>query len=221
MPPAATVERMFSQIAPRYDLVNRLLSLGLDRGWRRRAVRELGLNPGDPVIDLCCGTGDLSADLRPARVVGVDFAEPMLARARVKFPELTFLQADALDVPLPAESFEAATVAFGLRNVEDLGALWREMARLVRPGGRVLSLELTRPNGLLGLLHSFYLQVVVPLVGGVVSGDFAAYRYLARTIARFIPPEEIAQSMGENGLVNVRVISLAGGIATLHVGVKP
>lgn len=221
MPPAATVEKMFSQIAPRYDLVNRLLSLGLDRGWRRRAVRELALQPGDPVIDLCCGTGDLSADLRPARVVGVDFAEPMLSRARVKFPELTFLQADALDVPLPEASFEAATVAFGLRNVEDLGALWREMTRLVRPGGRVLSLELTRPEGLLGVLHSFYLQVVVPLVGGLVSGDFAAYRYLSRTIARFIPPEEIARSMRENGLVNVRVIPLAGGIATLHVGIKP
>lgn len=221
MPPAATVERMFTQIAPRYDLVNRLLSLGLDRGWRRRAVRELGLLPGEPAVDLCCGTGDLSADLRPARVTGVDFSEAMLERARQKFPDLTFVHGDALNVPLPGGSFQGATVAFGLRNVECLEDLWREMMRLVRPGGRVVSLELTRPPGLLGLLHSLYLQLVVPLVGGLVSGDFAAYRYLGSTIAKFIPPEQIAASMRSCGLENVRILPLAGGIATLHVATRP
>lgn len=221
MPPAATVERMFSQIAPRYDLVNRLLSLGLDVGWRRRAVRELGLEPGDPAIDLCCGTGDLAADLRPARVTGVDFSEAMLEQARRKYPDLTFVHGDALNVPLPDQQFQGATVAFGLRNVESLELLWREMRRLVRPGGRIVSLELTRPKGLLGLLHSLYLQLIVPLVGGLVSGDFQAYRYLSRTIARFIPPEEIAQTMVWSGLTDVRIIPLAGGIATLHVATRP
>lgn len=217
MPPAATVERMFTQIAPRYDLVNRLLSLGLDVGWRRRAVRELRLQPGDPAIDLCCGTGDLAADLRPARVTGVDFSEAMLERARRKFPDIEFVHADALNVPLPTGAFQGATVAFGLRNVESLEGLWSEMRRLVRPGGRIVSLELTRPPGLLGLFHSLYLHFIVPLVGGIVSGDFSAYRYLARTIARFIPPEEIARSMSACGLEDVRIIPLAGGIATLHV----
>lgn len=221
MPPAATVERMFSQIAPRYDLVNRLLSLGLDRGWRRRAVKELGLQPGEPAIDLCCGTGDLAADLRPARVTGVDFSEPMLQRARQKFPDIEFVHGDALNVPLPEQAFQGATVAFGLRNVESLEGLWREMMRLVKPGGKVVSLELTRPPGLLGVLHGVYLQIIVPLVGGLVSGDFAAYRYLGRTIARFVPPEEIARSMRSCGLEDVRIIPLAGGIATLHVARRP
>lgn len=217
MPPAATVERMFTQIAPRYDLVNRLLSLGLDVGWRQRAVRELNLQPGDPAVDLCCGTGDLAADLRPARVTGVDFSQAMLERARRKFPDLEFVHGDALNVPLPTGAFQGATVAFGLRNVESLEGLWSEMRRLVRPGGRIVSLELTRPPGLLGLFHSLYLHLIVPLVGGIVSGDFGAYFYLARTIARFISPEEIARSMRASGLEDVRIIPLAGGIATLHV----
>lgn len=221
MPPAATVEKMFSQIAPRYDLVNRLLSLGLDIGWRRRAVLELRLQPGDPAIDLCCGTGDLAADLRPARVTGVDFSEAMLVRARKKFPDIEFIHADALRVPLPDNSFQGATVAFGLRNVESLEGLWREMSRLLKPGGRIVSLELTRPPGVLGLLHAVYLHVIVPLVGGLVSGDFTAYRYLARTISKFIPPEEIARTMTACGLKDVRIIPLAGGIATLHVATKP
>ncbi|MEW6281744.1 MAG: ubiquinone/menaquinone biosynthesis methyltransferase [Candidatus Eremiobacterota bacterium] len=220
-----TVRAMFGRIAPRYDLVNRWLSLGLDQGWRRRAVAALALSPGDPVVDLCCGTGDLTHALwlgvRPARVVGVDFAEPMLERARGKFPGLEFVHGDALAAPLDPGSFAAATVAFGLRNVEDLGALWREMMRLVRPGGRILSLELTRPPGFLGVLHGFYLRVVVPLVGGLLSGDPAAYGYLARTVSRFASVEEVCRSMQAAGLLEVRAIPLSGGIATLHVGVRP
>lgn len=221
---AEQVRAMFGRITPRYDLLNRVLSMGLDRSWRRRAVAELGLGPGQGAVDLCCGSGDLAAEIAavtgPEGVVGVDFCEPMLAEARRKYPGIRFVAGDALQVPL-GEEFDAATVAFGLRNVESLPRLFAEMARLVRPGGRVLSLELTRPPGLLGVLHGLFLRLVVPLVGLVVSGDPGAYRYLARTIAEFPAPAEVARVMEEAGLREVRVIPLTGGIVTLHVGLRP
>lgn len=219
------VREMFGRITARYDLLNLCLSFGLDRLWRRAAVRQLRLPPGGSAVDLCCGTGDVTETLarqvgRP-QVVGVDFVPAMLEKARVKYPGIRFVEGDALAVPLPDAQFDGATVAFGLRNVDDVEALFREMRRLVRPGGRVVSLELTRPPGLLGVLHGLFLRYVVPFVGGVISGDPEAYRYLARSIAAFLPVQEVADRMRAAGLVDVRIVPLHGGIATLHVGTRP
>lgn len=219
------VREMFGRITARYDLLNLCLSLGLDRLWRKAAVRQLHLPPGGTAVDLCCGTGDVTETLarqvgRP-QVVGVDFVPAMLEKARAKYPGIRFVEGDALAVPLPDAQFDGATVAFGLRNVDDVEALFREMRRLVRPGGRVVSLELTRPPGLLGVLHGLFLRYVVPFVGGVISGDPEAYRYLARSIAAFLPVQEVADRMRAAGLVEVRIVPLHGGIATLHVGTRP
>jgi demethylmenaquinone methyltransferase/2-methoxy-6-polyprenyl-1,4-benzoquinol methylase len=216
---------MFGRIVPRYDLLNRLLSLGLDQAWRRRTAAAAALERGDRAIDLGCGTGDLTAELArrvgQANVVGVDFSAPMLERARRKYPGIRFLLADALQVPLEEASFTACTCAFTLRNVASVEALFGEMRRLVAPGGRVLALELTRPQGLLGWFHGLYLRLVVPLVGWLVSGDFSAYSYLARSIAEFLSPSRVAQAMRRAGLEEVRVLPLSGGVATLFVGVRP
>lgn len=220
------VRQMFDRISPRYDLLNALLSFGLDSYWRRRAVQALALRPGERVVDLCCGTGALSADLyravRPAgEVVGVDFSLNMLFRARRAHPVITFLEGDACAVPLPEGSFQAATLAYGPRNIPDLPALWKEMLRLVEPGGRIAVLELTRPRGILGWGHKFYLSVILPFLGGLISGDRAAYSYLSRTIDRFIEPEELLAGMREAGMVEVRAHRLTGGIVTLHLGRRP
>lgn len=213
---------MFDRIHARYDLLNHVLSGGLDFLWRRRAVRELGIQPGDRVLDLCCGTGDLSQEMSKAggQVTGVDFAPGMLSLARKKYPHLVFLQGDATQVPLDGP-FDCAALAFGPRNIHDLQALWRELRRLVRPGGRVMSLELTRPHGLLGWLHGLYLRHVLPRLGSIISGDNSAYRYLCNTIAGFMDREQLSQSMREGGLVNVRSIPLTFGIVTVHVATVP
>lgn len=219
------IRTMFGRIARRYDLLNLCLSFGLDRGWRRAAVRELRLIPGDGAVDLCCGTGDVAEALARVvgreQVVGLDFVPGMLEHARAKFPGIRFVEGDALRTGLPEAGFDGATVAFALRNVDDVEALFREMRRLVRPGRRIVALELTRPGGLLGVFHGFFLHWIVPLVGRLVSGDFEAYRYLARSVATFIPPVEIARRMAASGLEEVRTIPLSGGIATLIVGTRP
>jgi demethylmenaquinone methyltransferase/2-methoxy-6-polyprenyl-1,4-benzoquinol methylase len=222
MVPATPIREMFNRICGRYDLLNLVLSFGLDRYWRSRAVSVLKLSEGDRVVDLCCGTGDLSQALwkRTGQVVGVDFAEQMLDIARVKFPAIEFVWGDVCEVPLEA-TFDAATIAFGPRNIADLQKLWHEMSRLVRPGGQVLSLELTRPKGWLSYLHRFYLNVIVPVIGNLISGDARAYAYLSRTIKGFMEASELKASMEQAGLRDVRVIPLNGGIATLHVGRVP
>lgn len=217
---------MFDRIHGRYDLLNRVLSLGLDAGWRRRAVQELNLLPGDRVLDLCCGTGDLSQELLRAvspggSVVGVDFAPLMLEKARAKLPGTEFVQADVCHVPLPAGQFQAAAMAFGPRNIHDLQALWREMRRLVRPGGRVMTLECTRPAGILGFFHRLYLMYILPFFGALLAGDAQAYLYLARTVRAFLNARELSDSMRQGGLVDVRTVSLHGGIVTIHVATVP
>jgi len=223
--PSSQIADMFDRIHHRYDLLNRVLSLGLDVLWRRRAIGELGLHAGDRVVDLCCGTGDLTQEIYQVvgptgKVVGVDFAAAMLGRAREKFPELEFVQGDALNVPLEGP-FDAMTLAFGPRNIHDLPRLWSEARRLVRPGGWVMSLELTRPGGILGWLHGFYLRHILPLLGSLISGDSKAYRYLCQTIANFMDREQLSQSMREGGLQQVRAIPLHLGIVTIHLGQVP
>lgn len=219
------VRQMFDRVSRRYDLNNALLSFGLDRYWLWRARRVLSLAEDAQVIDLCCGTGAVTRRLASAvprgRVVGVDFSDGMLSAA-VRHPaqtgsgEIVYVRSDVLNVPEPSHTFDAVTIAYGPRNIVDLPGLWKEMRRLVKPGGQILSLELTRPRGLVGLFHELYLRFVVPLIGGLVSGDREAYSYLSTTIAGFLDPQALAQSMREGGLEDVRIIPLSGGIVTIH-----
>lgn len=227
---ADRVREMFDRVYNRYELNNAVLSFGLDRYWRRRARTLLNLNKNDRVIDLCCGTGAVTRCLAKAvprgEVVGVDFSEGMLKPARERAPspkggKVRYICSDVLRVPLPDHSFDAVTIAYGPRNIVDLPALWQEMVRLVRPGGQVLSLELTRPPGIIGFFHDLYLRTVVPFVGGLISGDPEAYHYLSRTISGFLSPQDLARSMEEGGLQKVRYVPLTGGIATIHHGYTP
>lgn len=214
---------MFSAITPRYDVLNGLLSMGLDRGWRRHVVALARLQPGQRALDVCTGTGDLAALLAQAvgaggRTVGLDFCPEMLEKAGAKFPSIEWVQGDALQLPFDDASFEAATMAFGLRNVENTQKAFTELKRVVAPGGRVLILELTRPHGPLRALYYPYLLGLLPLLGGLVSGNFAAYRYLGRSIAAFLPIDRLLAQMEEVGLRDPQAIPLLAGVATILMG---
>jgi demethylmenaquinone methyltransferase/2-methoxy-6-polyprenyl-1,4-benzoquinol methylase len=218
---------MFARIAGRYDLLNRVLSLGVDRRWRRRALAAAGVLEGRIAVDACCGTADLGIDLRRAgaRVVGVDFTLEML---RLGAPKLAsaggglLVHGDALRLPVRSGAADVATVAFGLRNLADPRAGIREMARVVRPGGRVLVLEFSTPrSALLGALYRVYFTRVLPLVGGLVSGDREAYRYLPRTVLAWPAPEELQRWFTAAGLERCGHALLTGGIACLHWGQVP
>jgi demethylmenaquinone methyltransferase/2-methoxy-6-polyprenyl-1,4-benzoquinol methylase len=223
---ARLVRSLFSGIAGRYDLVNRVASAGIDVSWRRLAVAELGLSAGDWVLDACCGTGDLSASLstRGARVLGVDFCRPMLEQGVGKSAaaQVTLVEGDALRLPVRSGSMDAATVAFGIRNVVDPEAGVAEMRRCVRPGGRVAVLEFSQPRlPLLAGLYRFYANRVLPRIGDLLSGRSGTYRYLPETIQSWHGPEDFAALMGRAGLVDVRWRPLTFGIAALHVGTVP
>lgn len=217
--PADGVRRMFDRIAPVYDAMNRVMTAGLDRRWRRATVRE-AVRPGDSVLDACCGTGDLAAAARTAgagRVVGVDFSGRMLERARRKAPELEWIQADVLALPFEAASFDSAVVGFGVRNVEDLEAAVRELRRVLRPGGRLGILEITTPRGFLAPFYKIWFDRIVPLLGRFLPGG-AAYTYLPASVRRFPGPDELAELLGACGFERVRFRRFAGGIVALHVG---
>ena len=211
------VRSMFDRIAPVYDTMNRVMTAGLDRRWRRETVRETVL-PGDRVLDAACGTGDLAieASRAGARVVGLDFSGAMLQRARRKAPQLEWVQGDLLALPYEEGEFDAATVGFGIRNVADLEAGLRELRRVVRPGGRVGILEITRPRGALRVFYSLWFDRVVPLLGRVLPGG-EAYTYLPASVRRFPGPEELAAAMRRAGFEDVRYRLFAGGIVALHV----
>jgi demethylmenaquinone methyltransferase/2-methoxy-6-polyprenyl-1,4-benzoquinol methylase len=210
------VERMFDRIAPVYDAMNRTMTAGLDRRWRRITAESV-VNPGDEVLDACCGTGDLAiaAARRGGRVTGLDFSEPMLERARRKAPELKWVRGDVLAMPFPDGSFDAGTVGFGVRNVEDLPAALAELRRILRPGGRLGILEITRPRGLLAPFYRFWFDGVVPLLGKVLPGG-RAYTYLPASVRRFPGPEELAELIERAGFREVRLRLFAGGIVALH-----
>jgi len=217
--PSEGVRRMFDRIAPVYDSMNLVMTAGLDRRWRRATVRET-VRAGDRVLDACCGTGDLAVAARAAgagRVVGVDFSERMLERARRKAPELEWVSADVLALPFEDASFDAAVVGFGVRNVEDLEAAVRELRRVLRPGGRLGILEITTPRGLLRPFYRLWFDRVVPLLGRLLPGG-DAYTYLPASVRRFPGPEELAQLLGACGFQAVRFRLFAGGIVALHVG---
>jgi demethylmenaquinone methyltransferase / 2-methoxy-6-polyprenyl-1,4-benzoquinol methylase len=217
--PADGVQRMFDGIAPVYDAMNRVMTAGLDQRWRTATIRET-VRPGDHVLDACCGTGDLAVAARAAgagHIVGVDFSERMLERARRKGPELEWVQADVLALPFDDASFEAAVVGFGVRNVEDLEAALRELRRVLRPGGRLGILEITTPRGILAPFYRLWFDRVVPLLGRLVPGG-DAYTYLPASVRRFPGPEELAELLGACGFQAVRFRLFAGGIVALHVG---
>jgi demethylmenaquinone methyltransferase/2-methoxy-6-polyprenyl-1,4-benzoquinol methylase len=219
---------MFSSIARRYDVTNVVLSFGVDRWWRRLAVKAAGTGPGMRVLDCASGTGDLALAFRRtgASVVGTDFSAPMLVQAREKARaaglEVTFEVADALALPYPAASFDVASISFGIRNVDDPVQCLREMARVVKPGGKVLVLEFGQPRGLWGALYRLYSRVVMPAIGGLLTGNRAAYQYLPRTAATFPASEKFLELMDRSGaFASHSASALTGGIAWLYLGTTP
>jgi demethylmenaquinone methyltransferase/2-methoxy-6-polyprenyl-1,4-benzoquinol methylase len=217
--PADGVQRMFDRIAPVYDAMNRVMTAGLDRRWRRIAV-EQAVRRGDRVLDACCGTGDLAIAARrhgAGEVVGLDFSGQMLARARTKDERIEWIQGDVLALPFAGASFDAATVGFGIRNVDDLEAGLRELRRVLRPGGRLAILEITTPRGVLAPFYRVWFDRVVPLLGRVLPGG-SAYTYLPASVRRFPPAEELSRLLEANGFGGVGFRLFAGGIVALHVG---
>ncbi|MGZ8716798.1 MAG: bifunctional demethylmenaquinone methyltransferase/2-methoxy-6-polyprenyl-1,4-benzoquinol methylase UbiE [Gaiellaceae bacterium] len=216
---APEVRTMFDRIAPVYDVMNRIMTGGLDQRWRRITV-EQAVSPGDRVLDACCGTGDLAIAARKrgaADVVGLDFSGPMLERARRKAPEIEWLQGDVLALPFEDASFDSATVGFGVRNVDDLEAGLRELRRVLRDGGRLAILEITTPRGVLAPFYRVWFDRIVPLLGRVLPGG-AAYTYLPASVRRFPVPEELERLLEATGFDAVWFRLFAGGIVALHVG---
>jgi demethylmenaquinone methyltransferase/2-methoxy-6-polyprenyl-1,4-benzoquinol methylase len=220
----ARIRAMFDAVAPRYDFLNHLLSAGADVGWRRRAVRALGLESGERLLDLCAGTGDLgleALDREPGlRVVGVDLARNMLLRGEAKRGDMPYLfvQGDAERLPVSSGAFDAACVGFGIRNVASLDRALTETARALRPGGRFAILEFTLPRGRwFRRLYLVYFHHVLPLVGGWISGRPEAYRYLPASVAAFPSPEALAERLRDAGFRDVSWSILHGGIAALHL----
>lgn len=208
------VRAMFDTIAPRYDLVNRLMTFRMDVGWRRRTVRELGVPRGSTVADLACGTGDFCQELDCAglRPIGFDLSFGMLANARTSAP---LAQADALRLPLGDRAVDGITCGFALRNLVALDGFFEELARVVRPGGRIALLEVAEPaNPVLRWGHAIYFGSVVPRIGGLLS-DASAYRYLPRSVAYLPPPAAMLQQIADAGFVTVERTLLSGGISQL------
>lgn len=222
----AGVRSMFDRIAPTYDLLNRVLSGGVDRRWRKRAVREVDAAPDGPLLDLCAGTMDLTALLvaaRPhARVVAADFAGEMLERGRHKAPRAERVVCDAMALPFDDASFAGVVCGFGVRNLTDPEAGAREVLRVLCPGGRFVVLEFFQPvRRVTRAFHSAYASHVLPAVGAIVSGDGEAYRYLARSMEAFHTRAAYATLLRRAGLTNVRDWDLTLGIASIVVGEKP
>ena len=215
---------MFDAIAPRYDLLNRVLSAGIDRQWRDRAIRSLGLTGRERLVDVCAGTADVSLQATgAARVIGVDFAAAMLrigsqkVRAAGQGSRITLVHGDATSLPLGDGTVDAATVAFGIRNVERPELACREMARVLRPGGRLAILEFGVPR-IPGVrtCYLWYFKYVLPLIGRTVSGHNAAYSYLPASVSTFPPPAEFAQILARAGFVGVEAVPLTFGIVYLY-----
>lgn len=225
---SADVREMFSSIAPRYDLTNEVLSFGLYRLWRRALVKLAQLKPGQTALDCATGTGDVAIALKrvtgEGRVLGTDFCAEMLERAPAKAAQhgvqIDFEVADAMALPYRDGSFDAATMAYGIRNVDDPVKCLREMARVVRPGGRVAILEFGQPGGLFGALFRFYSRVVMPRLGGLITGNRAAYEYLPRTAAAFPSGDRFLSLMEDAGVFSERYAhAMTFGTVYVYIGV--
>jgi demethylmenaquinone methyltransferase/2-methoxy-6-polyprenyl-1,4-benzoquinol methylase len=213
------VRTMFDRISPVYDAMNRTMTMGLDQRWRRATVSAV-VRPGDRVLDACCGTGDLALAALSAggRVTGLDFSERMLERARRKSVEVEWVRGDAIALPFENGVFDAATVGFGVRNLDDLERGLSELRRVLRVGGRVGILEITRPRGVLAPFYRLWFDRLVPLLGKLLPGG-SAYTYLPASVRRFPGPEELEGLLREAGFEDVRWRTFAGGIVALHIGV--
>jgi len=224
----ARVRGMFAAIAPRYDLLNHVLSLNIDRVWRRRAVAQLGWEraPEGTYLDLCSGTMDLAVALCTlpgfgGRVVGADFVHEMLLRGRSKSRRIIPLNADALDLPFPDRRFDGATVGFGVRNLVDLDRGLREAARILKPGAKLVVLEFSvPPRGLLRTAYLTYFRRILPAIGRLVSKHRTAYTYLPESVLSFPSPRELAQRMRDAGFEQVEYRTMTGGICAWHSGVR-
>jgi len=216
--PADGVRAMFDRIAPVYDAMNRVMTAGLDQRWRRATARAV-VGPGDSVLDACCGTGDLAvaAAEQGGRVTGLDFSERMLERARRKAPTLAWVEGDLLALPFGDASFDAATVGFGVRNVEDLERALGELRRVLRSGGRLGILEITQPRGALRPFYRLWFDRIVPLLGRVLPGG-SAYTYLPASVRRFPGPDELVRMLEGAGFGDVRYRTFAAGIVAVHTG---
>jgi demethylmenaquinone methyltransferase / 2-methoxy-6-polyprenyl-1,4-benzoquinol methylase len=216
---------MFDRIAHRYDLVNTVLSLGTDGGWRRRAARETGLKAGGSALDVACGSGKLTAELARiggsnGKVVGLDFSPEMLAIARLHHPGIEFMEGDALNLPFEDASFDAATIAFGLRNLADPVRGLREMTRVLKPGSRAVVLEFVKPpRGPVGSAYRVYLRTFLPALGGALSGEPSAYRYLSDTVDSYRTRDELRGMAMKAGWKDVRFTALAAGTVGILSGV--
>ncbi|HXK14630.1 MAG TPA: ubiquinone/menaquinone biosynthesis methyltransferase [Gaiellaceae bacterium] len=214
-----SVRTMFDRIAPVYDVMNHVMTAGLDVRWRRLAAAS-AVRGGDRVLDAACGTGDLAiADLKAGagKVTGLDFSAKMLERARVKSTAIEWLQGDMLALPFADETFDAATVGFGVRNVENLELGLSELRRVLRPGGRLAILEITQPRGALRPFYSLWFDRAVPLLGKVLPGG-DAYTYLPTSVKRFPTAERLADMLREAGFGDVRFKLMGGSIVALHTG---
>jgi demethylmenaquinone methyltransferase/2-methoxy-6-polyprenyl-1,4-benzoquinol methylase len=226
---ATEVRGMFDRIAGVYDVMNSAMTAGLHHQWRQRAVDRAQVGPGSDALEVCCGTGDLALELRrrigpDGRVVGSDFSEPMLELARRKSGDeglpVEFGWADALDLPYGDASFDAVTIGFGARNLADLDRGISEMARVLRPGGRLVILEITRPQREpLASFYSLWFDRLVPVIGSL-AGDSDAYSYLPNSVRAFPEPRELAARMDATGFTEIRWLLLAGGIIAIHSGTK-
>jgi demethylmenaquinone methyltransferase/2-methoxy-6-polyprenyl-1,4-benzoquinol methylase len=227
MDKGGVVREMFGRIAGRYDLVNTVMTGGIDAVWRRRAIEALNVEPDASLLDLCCGTGaltrDAAAKVPRGRVVGIDFTPQMLeiARARAQSSNVEYLEGDVLQLPFEDAQFDGATMGFSMRNVVDIGACLREVARVLKPGAVFVNLEVSKPpNPLWRRAFYLYFYGIVPIIGRLVGGDAFAYRYLPQSLVNFPDADRLAVLFAANGLTNVRYDRLMGGIAALHIGAK-
>ena len=217
------VRQLFSRIASRYDLINDLQSFGMHRLWKRTLIRSANIRAGETALDVCCGTGDIALRLASsgAQVIGSDFTPEMLVQARKRSGQVVWVQADALALPFPAESFDVVTVGYGLRNLSDFSLGIRELVRVLEPGGTLLILDFGKPaNSLWRGLYFTYLRVVVPIFGLIFCGDSAAYSYILESLEHYPAQEGVTTLLRESDCTEVRVKNFFGGAMSLHIATK-